>query len=336
MFTRRPPGCFLCVPLRSGPPSPYRDCYRRCVQPHQPWVIFDDEDAGIADFFELERSAIGREHPQTISSASDGKGRLSLETAQDYDGAPVSTSQVLETQLTRLMSLEPAAEVEAKSGRAATFTMRLLKALRKIGRMQKAPQRSPYLRPASTASIFRILDLPAELRMQIFQRIADSVQGEYDDNERTRLIDNEGTRISAEQQQQLKLALYRRQNRFLETQLISRQIRAEFLSAWSERTVHFGGLLDPNRYQDPDGCTKSSIERIPHAIWFTARNFLSDLERQFSVGRKVQHLKFSVREPACAYWPYYRKGPTQLLAQIGCETIHGVSIDWTFRLHIRS
>ncbi|KAK5741673.1 hypothetical protein LTR17_003879 [Elasticomyces elasticus] len=98
--------------------------------------------------------------------------------------------------------------------------MRLLEALRNIGRMQKAPQESLYLRLASTASTFRILDLPAELRMQIFQRIADSIQGEYNENERTRLIDNEGTRISAEQEQQLKLALCRRQTRFLETQLM--------------------------------------------------------------------------------------------------------------------
>ncbi|KAK5745463.1 hypothetical protein LTR17_001333 [Elasticomyces elasticus] len=276
----------------------------------------DCQDAGIADFFASEGSALGQEHPQTISSASNGTSRLSLETAQDYDGAPVSTSQVSETHLTGLICSEPAAEVEAKSGRAATFTMRLLKALRNIGRMQKAPQGSLYLRPASTASTFLILDFPAELRMQIFQGIADSIQGEYDDNERTRLIDNEGTRISAEQEQQLKLALCRRQTRFLETQLVSRQIRAEFLSAWAERTVHFGGLLDPNIYQDADGWTKSSIERIPHAIWFAARNFLSDLERRLGVGRKVRHLKFSVREQA-----YYRKGPTQLLAQIGCETI---------------
>ncbi|KAK4897160.1 hypothetical protein LTR27_005053 [Elasticomyces elasticus] len=292
------------------------------MQPCQPWVIFDDEDAGIADFFAPEGSALEQEHPQTISSASDETSRLSLETAQDYDGAPVSTSQVSETHLTGLISSEPAAEVEAKSGRAATFTMRLLEALRNIRRMQKAPQGSLYIRPASAASTFRILDLPAELRMQIFQRIADSIQGEYDGNERTRLIDTERTRISAEQEQRLTLALCRRQTRFLETQLISRQIQAEFLPTWAERNVHFGGLLDdPNIHQDPDGCTKSSIERIAHAIWFAARNFLSDLERRLGVGRKVRHLRFSVREQACAYWPYYRKGPTQLLAQIGCETI---------------
>ena len=148
------------------------------------------------------------------------------------------------------------------------------------------------------ASIMSLFDLPAELRMLIYSHISKVVHGTHSEDEWYRVLDD---RLKIDGLWTRKLHIERhdvlssRHARFLDLQLVSRQVRLEFLEAWAETIDHHKLLIDDGRpYRACELRCRTSKE-ISGMIFTTVRTMLHDMENRLGVARHVRHIKLFVR-----------------------------------------
>jgi len=166
------------------------------------------------------------------------------------------------------------------------------------------------------ANRLSLFDLPPELRMQIYGYISADIDSLSDDAEKLRIEDYILT-VRKDWPNQRQATLRNRNAHFRDFQLVSRQVRSEFLATWAEQVTHHGDVLHLTRwpsFQHYSG--RRASKELSGIIWRTVRGMLQNVEDRLGVARNVRHIKLFVRLTT-----FFEGAPTERLALLNSALI---------------